>query len=103
MFVARPERFELPTPWFGALRSLEHPIRTVALAATPRSADARARRASLRPGGVSLDVAAAFRTLAQQNNREAQWSLAQLYERGEGVLQNFELLEHLIARLGYTV
>jgi len=39
--------------------------------------------------GSLSDAAAAFRTLAQQGNREAQWRLAQLYERGEGVLQNF--------------
>ncbi len=35
------------------------------------------------------DAAVLFRTLAEQNDVQAQWRLGQLYERGEGVLQSF--------------
>ena len=40
--------------------------------------------------GRHADAAAAFRILAaDKNDRQAQWRLGQLYERGEGVLQSF--------------
>ena len=39
--------------------------------------------------GRQSDAAAMFRALAEQGSAQAQLRLAQLYERGEGVLPNF--------------
>jgi TPR repeat protein len=39
--------------------------------------------------GNKADAAALFRALAEGGNAQAQLRLAQLYEHGEGVLQNF--------------
>ena len=59
----------------------------------PTGAPTLVRAQEARAQARYADAATLLRTMAESNDPQAQWRLAQMYERGEGVLQNFREAE----------